>query len=128
MNIGNVSFRSTVGATPSSTFSNLVRKPQAYAETPAAATTITQKPKKKSVLKKALIAVGAAAAAVAGIALGAKKGVFTVKESTPKFLKGILPKLETFGNSVSKFVSGIGERVKGIFNRGGAEVAEVFEG
>ena len=103
MYISPVSFRNTAS------FQEMVSKPQAFvAQTTAVASTpVVDKPKKKGGLKKLLGFVAVAAAAVAGIAYGAKKGVFKVTnpEEGNKILNAAKGYLDKFGTSVSEFVS-----------------------
>lgn len=110
MNIRPVSFGSNVA------FQEMVSKPQAFvAQTTAVASTpFVDKPKKKGGLKKLLGIVAVAAAAVAGIAYGAKKGVFKVAnpEEGNKVLNTAKKYLDQFGTAVCDFVSKHAPKVK----------------
>ena len=80
MNISPVSFRSTV-ASSKSDFSTFISRPQTYTqkEEPVAATNLTDTKKKKSPLKTFFGVVLGAAGITAGLALGAKYGIFDPK-------------------------------------------------
>ena len=80
MNISPVSFRNTVPNTGSD-FSTFISRPQAYThkEEPVAATNLTDTKKKKSPLKTILGVALGAAGITAGLALGAKYGIFDPK-------------------------------------------------
>ena len=98
MNISPVSFRSTVGCS-SPEFSTFISRPQVYSqkEEPVAATNINGTEKKKSPLKTILgIALGAAGI-TAGIALGAKYGVFNPKVDGNKYVEMAKSGLKLFG-------------------------------
>lgn len=89
MNISPVSFRSTVGTTQRTNFDALISRPQTFAHTeqPTAATNIAETKKKKSPLKKLLGLIVTAGAVAAGLALGAKKGVFNPKANGNKYVE-----------------------------------------
>ena len=80
MNISPVSFRSTV-ASSKSDFSTFISRPQTYTqkEEPVAATNLTDTKKKKSPLKTFFGVALGAAGITAGLALGAKYGIFDPK-------------------------------------------------
>lgn len=110
MNIRPVSFGSNVA------FQEMVSKPQTFVaqNTAVASTSVVDKPKKKGGLKKILGIAALAAAAVAGIAYGAKKGKFDVvnPEEGNKVLNAIKTKLGAFGNSVNNLVSKYAPKVQ----------------
>ena len=119
MNISPVSFRSA------ESFQQMVARPQAYAaqnNTAVASTSIEDKPKKKGGLKKVLAFVALAAAAVAGIAYGAKKGIFKVAnpEEGNKILNTVKGGLDKFGKKVGSFVT----EHAGKFKKAAQDVAE----
>ncbi len=103
MNISPVSFGSNVA------FQEMVSRPQAFVaqNTAVASTSVVDKPKKTGGLKKLLGVVAVAAAAVAGIAYGAKKGVFKVAnpEEGNKIINTAKKYLDQFGTAVADFVS-----------------------
>ena len=112
MNISPVSFRSA--AAPS--FQDIINKPQAFTTaTPSAATNINEGGAKKgSGAKKVLGLLVAAGAIAAGLAVGAKKGKFTVGETTNKYLAKVFPWLEKAGNAVNGAVDKVVELAKKI--------------
>ena len=102
MNISPVSFRSTT-ATPGPDFSTLISRPQAYPqkEQPVAAVEISSTAKKKSPLKTILgLAIGAAGIA-AGLALGAKHGIFNPKANGNKYVETTKAALKYAGEQVA---------------------------
>lgn len=103
MMVSPVSFRATTAAN----FQEMLRRPQTYAEQPAAASTINAGGKKKGgVGKKILGALVAAAAVAAGLVLGHNKGWFTnlaKKEGTADFIKKGLGYLDDAGAAVLKY-------------------------
>ena len=112
MNISPVSFRSTTTASKVD-INTLVSKPQAYQkkEEPQAAGPLNGTEKKKSTGKKILGLIVAAGAVMAGLALGAKHGIFNAKEGgnailepIKKVAKGAGDKILGWGNSVIGFV------------------------
>lgn len=109
MNISPVSFRSA------ESFQQMISRPQAYVaqnNTAVASTGIEDKPKKKGGFKKFLAFVALAAAAVAGITYGAKKGVFKVAnpEEGNKILNTVKQGLDSFGTKVGEVVSKYGKK------------------
>ena len=112
MNISPVSFRSTT-ATPSSDFSTLISRPQTYTqkEQPVAAAELQGTGKKKSPLKVILGIAVAAAGVAAGLALGAKHGIFNPKvngnqhvETLKAGLKSAGEQISAWGKSAGKFI------------------------
>lgn len=103
MMVSPVSFRATTAAN----FQEMLRRPQTYAEQPAAASTINAGGKKKGGVGKKLLGVLVAAAAVAaGLVLGHNKGWFTnlaKKEGTADFIKKGLGYLDDAGAAVLKY-------------------------
>jgi len=103
MSISPVSFSSTVGTT---SFQDKIRQPQAYLtkEQPAASSQIKQDGgKKKSPAKIIAGVVIAAGAALAGLGLGAKHGIFAPgKNATLNTVKGYMNKV---GNAVIDYAS-----------------------
>ena len=119
MNISPVSFRSA------ESFQQMVARPQAYAaqnNTAVASTAIEDKPKKKGGLKKVLAFVAVAAAAVAGIAYAAKKGIFKVAnpEEGNKVVNTVKQGLDSFGTKVGELASKYGKKAA----EGAQEVVE----
>ena len=111
MNISPVSFRNTVPNTGSD-FSTFISRPQAYThkEEPVAATNLTDTKKKKSPLKTILGVVLGAAGITAGLALGAKYGIFDPKvggnalvEKAKSGLKLVGEKILSWGKLAADF-------------------------
>ena len=119
--ISPISFSSVQG----SNFSDLVSKPQAYnrKETPAAST-LKEEKGKKGRLKKAGIAVVAAAAVLAALGFGAKKGIFTSDKITQEWLKKGLGYLDKAGNKIADYTIKAKDAVMSLFKKKAAEVAE----
>lgn len=88
MNISPVSFRSAT-TTPGSDFSTLISRPQTYTqkEQPVAAVEINGAGKKKSPVKTILGLLVGAAGIAAGLALGAKHGIFNPKAGGNKYVE-----------------------------------------
>ncbi len=100
MNISPVSF----GSTPMS-FSERVSAPQRFAqkEAPVAATNLTRSNKNESSFGKKLFKfVLAAGAIAAGLALGAKKGIFKSEKMTNETLKKGLGYVQTAGEKIGE--------------------------
>ena len=106
MNISPVSFGNTDSA---ARFQEMIARPQAYSaqSTAVASTSVLDQPKKKGgFLKKALITLGVAAAAIALIAKGAKTGKFNFNpEEGNKVVNTAKKYLGKVGNTVNDFVS-----------------------
>ena len=111
MNISPVSFRSTV-ASSKSDFSTFISRPQTYTqkEEPVAATNLTDTKKKKSPLKTFFGVVLGAAGITAGLALGAKYGIFDPKvggnalaEKAKAGLKLVGEKILSWGKLAANF-------------------------
>lgn len=102
MNISPVSFRS-ITATPSSDFSTLISRPQTYTqkEQPVAAAELQGTEKKKSPLKTILGIAVAAAGVAAGLALGAKHGIFNPKANGNKHIETLKAGLKYAGDQIS---------------------------
>ncbi|MBQ8886898.1 MAG: hypothetical protein IJY61_04270 [Candidatus Gastranaerophilales bacterium] len=134
MNISPVSFRSTT-TTAKVDINTLVSKPQAYQkkEEPQAAGPINGTEKKKSPVKTVLGLAVAAGAVMAGLALGAKHGVFNVKEGGNQILETIKKgakvagdKILGWGNSAINFVQTKWGEIKNHLPKG-EEVVDVAE-
>ena len=134
MNISPVSFRSTTTASKVD-INTLVSKPQAYQrkEEPQAAGPINGAKKKKSPAKTILGLVVAAGAVMAGLALGAKHGIFNAKEGGNQILETIKKgakvagdKILGWGNSTINFVQTKWGEIKNHLPNG-KEVADVVK-
>ena len=100
MMVSPVSFRATTAAN----FQEMLRRPQTYAEQPAAASTINSGANKKGGAgKKILGALIAAAAVAAGLAFGHHKGIFTNNKITNETIKKGLGYLDDAGAAVLKY-------------------------
>ena len=113
MNISPVSFRSTT-ATPHSDFSTLISRPQTYTqkEQPVAAAELQVTGKKKSPLKTILGIVVAAAGVAAGLALGAKHGIFNPKANGNKHVETLKAGLKYAGDQISAWGKSAGTFIK----------------
>lgn len=116
MNIAPVSF----GSTPAS-FSEMVHAPQKYAqkEVPAAATSLSKSHKKESSFGKKILKLAVAAGIVAaGLAIGAKKGIFKTDKIKNETLQKALDKLQKAGEK-------IGEKATIYFNNAKTKLSEL---
>lgn len=99
MMVSPVSFRATTAAS----FQEMLKRPQTYAEQPAAASTINSGANKKGGAgKKLLGALVAAGAVAAGLAFGHHKGIFTNNKITNETIKKGLGYLDKAGEAVLK--------------------------
>ena len=113
MNISPVSFRSTT-ATPGTDFSTLISRPQTYTqkEQPVAAVEINGAGKKKSPLKAILGIAIAAAGVAAGLALGAKHGIFNPKVNGNQHVETLKAGLKYAGEQISAWGKAAGKFVQ----------------
>ena len=123
MMVSPVSFRATTAAN----FQEMLRRPQTYAEQPAAASTINAGGKKKGGVGKKLLGVLVAAAAIAGgLVFGHKKGYFTNNKITNETIKKGLGYLDKAGEAVLKYAGAAKNKVVEGFNWVKGKGAEII--
>lgn len=127
MNISPVNFRSTVGNTQRTDFTALISRPQAFAhmEQPTAATNLEGGKKKKSPIKTLLGLIVAAGAVMAGLALGAKQGIFKVKSNDKEYVKIAKSGLKIAGDKCLEWGTKAIEVAKNKFNEAKNKFGEI---
>lgn len=126
MMVSPISFRAT---TATGTFQDLINKPQAYAETPAASSRINAGNKKKGKTGKTILGILAGAAlAIGALVLGHKKGFFAIKEGEKAFVSKLKGYAETAGSKLCEWGKLAKDKITGLFGKikpeKAAEVAE----
>lgn len=123
MMVSPVSFRATTAAN----FQEMLKRPQTYAEQPAAASTINSGAKKKGGAgKKILGALIAAGAVAAGLVLGHKKGIFTSDKITNETIKKGLGYLDKAGKSIAEYAGIAKGKIVDGFNWVKGKCAEII--
>lgn len=113
MMVSPVSFR----ANTASSFQEMLKRPQTYAEQPAAASTINDGEKQKSGIGKKLLGVLVAAAAIGGgLVFGHKKGIFTNPNIKNETIKKGLGYLDDAGKAVLKYAGVAKDKIIEGFN------------